>query len=40
VRLDGLPTTYFIDAKGTARSKVRGKADEAALERHALELLQ
>jgi peroxiredoxin len=36
----GLPTTYFIDAKGVVRGKVIGEADEAVFERHALELLK
>lgn len=36
----GLPTTYFVDAKGVVRGKVIGEADEAVFERHALELLQ
>ena len=36
----GLPTTYFIDAKGIVRAKVVGEADEATFERHALALLK
>lgn len=36
----GLPTTYFIDAKGVVRGKVIGEADEAVFERHALDLLK
>lgn len=36
----GLPTTYFVDAKGIVRAKVVGEADEATFERHALELLK
>ena len=36
----GLPTTYFVDAKGVVRGKVIGEADEAVFERHALELLK
>ena len=36
----GLPTTYFVDAKGIVRGKVIGEADEAVFERHALELLK
>lgn len=36
----GLPTTYFIDARGVVRAKVIGEADEATFERHALELLK
>jgi cytochrome c biogenesis protein CcmG, thiol:disulfide interchange protein DsbE len=36
----GLPTTYFVDAKGIVRAKVIGEADEATFERHALELLK
>ena len=35
----GLPTTYFVDAKGVVRGKVIGEADEATFERHALQLL-
>jgi peroxiredoxin len=35
----GLPTTYFIDARGIVRAKVVGEADEATFERHALALL-
>ena len=34
----GLPTTYFIDARGIVRAKLIGEADEATFERHALEL--
>lgn len=36
----GLPTTYFVDAKGVVRAKLIGEADEATFERHALELLK
>jgi cytochrome c biogenesis protein CcmG, thiol:disulfide interchange protein DsbE len=36
----GLPTTYFIDAKGIVRAKVIGEADEATFEHHAVELLK
>ncbi len=36
----GLPTTFFIDAKGIVRAKLIGEADEATFERHALELLK
>ena len=36
----GLPTTYFVDARGIVRGKVIGEADEAVFERHALELLK
>ncbi|WP_374344731.1 TlpA family protein disulfide reductase [Azonexus sp.] len=36
----GLPTTFFIDARGTVRGKVVGEADEATFERQALALLQ
>ena len=36
----GLPTTYFVDAKGIVRGKVIGEADEAVFERHALDLLK
>jgi peroxiredoxin len=36
----GLPTTYFVDAKGVVRGKVIGEADETVFERHALELLK
>jgi cytochrome c biogenesis protein CcmG, thiol:disulfide interchange protein DsbE len=36
----GLPTTYFVDAKGVVRAKVIGEADEATFERHALDLLK
>lgn len=36
----GLPTTYFVDAKGIVRGKIVGEADEASFERHALELLR
>ncbi len=36
----GLPTTYFIDARGIVRAKVVGEADEATFERHALALLK
>ncbi|MBU0751276.1 MAG: TlpA family protein disulfide reductase [Gammaproteobacteria bacterium] len=36
----GLPTTYFVDAKGVVRGKVIGEADEATFEHHALLLLK
>ena len=36
----GLPTTYFVDARGIVRGKLVGEADEATFERHALELLK
>lgn len=36
----GLPTTFFVDAKGVVRGKVVGDADAATFERHALELVQ
>jgi peroxiredoxin len=36
----GLPTTFFVDAKGIVRGKVIGEADEATFEHHALELLK
>ena len=36
----GLPTTYFVDARGVVRVKLIGEADEAAFERAALELLK
>jgi len=36
----GLPTTYFVDAKGVVRAKIVGEADEATFERLAMELLQ
>lgn len=36
----GLPTTYFVDARGVVRGKVIGEADEAVFERHALDLLK
>lgn len=36
----GLPTTFFVDARGTVRGKVVGEADEATFERQALALLQ
>jgi peroxiredoxin len=36
----GLPTTYFVDAKGIVRGKIVGEADEATFERQALELLK
>lgn len=36
----GLPTTYFVDAKGVIRAKIIGEADEATFERQALEMLQ
>ncbi|MDK9715438.1 MAG: TlpA family protein disulfide reductase [Sulfuritalea sp.] len=36
----GLPTTYYVDAKGTVRAKLIGEADEASFERAALEALK
>ena len=36
----GLPTTYFVDARGVVRVKLIGESDEAAFERAALELLK
>jgi peroxiredoxin len=36
----GLPTTYFVDAKGIVRAKLIGEADEAGFERAALEALK
>ncbi len=36
----GLPTTYFVDAKGMIRAKIIGEADEATFERQALEMLK
>ncbi|MBL8429870.1 MAG: TlpA family protein disulfide reductase [Dechloromonas sp.] len=36
----GLPTTFFIDAKGIVRGKIVGEADEATFARHVQELLQ
>lgn len=36
----GLPTTFFVDARGTVRGKVVGEADEATFERQALALLK
>ena len=36
----GLPTTYFVDAKGIVRAKLIGEADEASFERAALEILK
>ena len=36
----GLPTTYFVDAKGIVRAKLIGEADEASFERAALEALK
>jgi len=36
----GLPTTYFVDAKGVIRAKIIGEADEATFERQALEMLK
>lgn len=36
----GLPTTYFIDAKGIVRGKIVGEADEAMFERHVRALLK
>ena len=36
----GLPTTYFVDAKGIVRAKLIGEADVASFERAALEILK
>jgi len=36
----GLPTTYFVDARGIVRAKLVGEADEASFERAALEILK
>lgn len=36
----GLPTTYFVDARGVIRGKIVGEADAATFERHALEILK
>ncbi|MBK7417323.1 MAG: TlpA family protein disulfide reductase [Dechloromonas sp.] len=36
----GLPTTYFVDAKGMIHAKIIGEADEATFERQALEMLK
>ena len=36
----GLPTTYFVDARGIVRAKLIGEADEAGFERAALEILK
>jgi peroxiredoxin len=36
----GLPTTYFVDARGIVRAKLVGEADAASFERAALELLK
>jgi len=36
----GLPTTYFVDAKGIVRAKLIGEADVAGFERSALEILK
>ena len=36
----GLPTTYFVDAKGIVRGKLIGEADVAGFERAALEILK
>lgn len=35
----GLPTTYFVDAKGIVRVKLIGESDEAGFERAALAIL-
>lgn len=36
----GLPTTYFVDARGVVRAKLIGEADETSFERAALEILK
>jgi cytochrome c biogenesis protein CcmG/thiol:disulfide interchange protein DsbE len=36
----GLPTTYFVDAKGIVRAKLIGESDEVGFERAALEILK
>ena len=36
----GLPTTFFVDARGIVRGKIVGEADEATFERQVAELLK
>jgi len=36
----GLPTTYFVDARGIVRGKIVGEADEATFERQVADLLK
>ena len=36
----GLPTTFFLDAKGVVQAKIVGEADEATFEKHAMSLLK
>ena len=36
----GLPTTFFVDARGIVRGKIVGEADEATFERQVVELLK
>lgn len=36
----GLPTTFFVDAKGIVRGKIVGEADEALFERQVQQLLK
>jgi len=36
----GLPTTYFVDARGIVRGKIVGEADAATFERQVVELLK
>ena len=36
----GLPTTYFVDARGIVRGKIVGEGDEATFERQVVELLK
>ena len=36
----GLPTTYFVDARGIVRGKIVGEADEATFESQVVELLK
>lgn len=36
----GLPTTFFVDARGVVRAKLIGEADEATFEKHAVGILK
>jgi cytochrome c biogenesis protein CcmG/thiol:disulfide interchange protein DsbE len=36
----GLPTTFFVDARGVVRGKIVGEANEALFERHVQALLE
>ncbi len=36
----GLPTTFFVDARGIVRGKIVGEADDATFERQVAELLK